>query len=266
MWAIDLISPDKKVDVVEDRGRRNDRRHGGSDARHATARSTCVDARDGTAAAPAVSNTIVALEPKTLKQKAVFTQPKADFATSPLVFDHKGKDVVAAAGRTAGSTCSTATSMQTPLDVTPKYSNAGATGGLATWQSDGTRWILAPAVGGAQPGSKAAANGPVTNGSIVAFKVVDAAGSLSLEPAWASRDLTSPAAPIIFNGVVFALSTGEHRPANANARRLPVPRRRFRPCCTRSTRPPARNCGRAARRSRRLLAAGSRRQLGRCTS
>ena len=69
----------------------------------------------------------------------------------------------------------------------------------------------------AQPGIKVAANGPVTNGSIVAFKLVDDGGKLSLEPAWASRDLTSPAAPLIFNGVVFALSTGEHRPANANA-------------------------------------------------
>jgi outer membrane protein assembly factor BamB len=101
--------------------------------------------------------------------------------------------------------------------MTPKYSNAGATGGLATWESEGTRWILAPSVGAAQPGMKIPANGPVANGSLVAFKVVDQAGKLSLEPAWASRDLTSPAAPLVFNGVLFALSTGEHRPANANA-------------------------------------------------
>ena len=92
---------------------------------------------------------------------------------------------------------------RTPLYVTPKYSNAGAPGGLATWESEGTRWILAPAVGSAQPGMKVAANGPVTNGSVVAFKLVDAGGKLSLEPAWASRDLTSPAAPLIFNGVAF---------------------------------------------------------------
>jgi outer membrane protein assembly factor BamB len=110
-----------------------------------------------------------------------------------------------------------ATSLKTPLYVTPKYSNAGATGGLATWESEGTRWILAPATGATPAGPKLAANGVVTNGSIVAFKLVDEGGKLSLEPAWASRDLTSPAAPIIFNGVVFALSTGEHRPSNANA-------------------------------------------------
>ena len=34
---------------------------------------------------------------------------------------------------------------------------------------------------------------------------------LSLEPVWTSTDLTTPATPIIVNGVVFALSTG--RPA-----------------------------------------------------
>ncbi len=109
-----------------------------------------------------------------------------------------------------------ATSLKTPLYVTPKYSNPGATGGLATWESDGTRWILAPAIGAPPAGTKLASNGVVTNGTIVAFKLVDDGGKLSLEPAWASRDLMSPAAPLIFNGVVFALSTGEHRPANAN--------------------------------------------------
>ena len=90
-------------------------------------------------------------------------------------------------------------------------------------------------------------------------------GKLSLEPAWASRDLTSPAAPLIFNGVVFALSTGEHRPANASAVRAPRARRaRCRRCFTRSIPRPAKSCGRAARRSPRSRAAafGCRRRPG----
>jgi outer membrane protein assembly factor BamB len=33
-------------------------------------------------------------------------------------------------------------------------------------------------------------------------------GTFSLEPDWTSSDLTSPATPIIVNGVVFALSRG----------------------------------------------------------
>ena len=168
-------------------------------------------------ASPSYSNSVVSLEPKTLKLKESFTQPGADFNSSPLVFRYKDKDLMAVSGNDGRLYLLDGSSLKTPLYVTPKYSNAGAPGGLATWESDGTRWILAPAVGSAQPGMKVAANGPVTNGSVVAFKLVDAGGQLTLEPAWASRDLTSPATPLIFNGVAFVLSTGEHRPANASA-------------------------------------------------
>ena len=148
-----------------------------------------------TAGAVSYSSSIVALEPRTLNLKGSFAQPGADFNTSPVVFRHKDKDLMAVSGNDGRLYLLDGTSLKTPLHVTPKYSNAGATGGLATWESDGTRWILAPAVGAVQAGTKFAANGAVTNGSIVAFKLVDEGGKLSLEPAWASRDLTSPAAP-----------------------------------------------------------------------
>ena len=171
---------------------------------------------DGAAGSGAYSNSIVALEQKTLKLKDAFTQAGADFNTSPVIFRHKDKDLMAVSGNDGRLYLLDASSLKTPLFVTPKYSNAGATAGLATWENEGTRWILAPAVGGSQ-GLKLAGNGPVTNGSVVAFKLVDEAGKLSLEPAWSSRDLVSPAAPLIFNGVVFALSTGESRPSNVNA-------------------------------------------------
>jgi hypothetical protein len=169
------------------------------------------------AASASYSNSVVSLEPKTLKLKESFTQPGADFNSSPLVFRYKDKDLMAVSGNDGRLYLLDGSSLKTPLYVTPKYSNVGAPGGLATWESDGTRWILAPSVGSAHPGMKVAANGPVTNGSIVAFKLVDAGGKLSLEPAWASRDLTSPATPLIFNGVAFVLSTGEHRPVSASA-------------------------------------------------
>jgi hypothetical protein len=172
---------------------------------------------DGSSGPGAFSNAIVALEQKTLTLKESFTQPGADFNTSPVVFRHKDKDLMAVSGNDGRLYLLDASSLKTPLYVTPKYSNPGATGGLATWESEGTRWILAPAIGAPQAGTKLAANGVVTNGSIVAFKLVDDGGKLSLEPAWASRDVVSPAAPVIFNGVVFVLSTGEHRPANASA-------------------------------------------------
>ena len=43
---------------------------------------------------------------------------------------------------------------------------------------------------------------------MVAVRVAETKGVWSLEPAWTSTDLTTPATPIIVNGVVFALSTG----------------------------------------------------------
>ena len=52
-------------------------------------------------------------------------------------------------------------------------------------------------------------NGPAPHGAIVAFKVEEQAGALSLTPAWVSRDLSAPVPPVITAGVVFALSTSE---------------------------------------------------------
>ena len=65
-------------------------------------------------------------------------------------------------------------------------------------------------VAGALPadGTWPLAGGAITNGAVVAMKVVDDGGKLSLQPAWVSRDLTSPITPIIVNGVVFAVSRG----------------------------------------------------------
>jgi outer membrane protein assembly factor BamB len=56
----------------------------------------------------------------------------------------------------------------------------------------------------------ALSNGPAPHGSIQAFRVVAAKnGTPEIVRAWASRDLNVPEPPIIANGVVFALSSGE---------------------------------------------------------
>src|SRR5206468_8171817 len=57
----------------------------------------------------------------------------------------------------------------------------------------------------------AGSNGQITSGTVAAFRVAGVDGSLRLEPAWTSRDLTSPATPIVLNDVVFALSSGAVR-------------------------------------------------------
>src|SRR4030095_8791556 len=71
------------------------------------------------------------------------------------------------------------------------------------------RGLLASAVGSqaADLGFKSAA----TNGAVVAWKIVEQNGAPTLQPAWASRDLTSPLPPTIINGVVFVTSGGLFR-------------------------------------------------------
>jgi outer membrane protein assembly factor BamB len=63
---------------------------------------------------------------------------------------------------------------------------------------------------------KFAANGLAPNGRVVAFKLADDGGKLSLAAGWQSRDLTSPLPPIVVNGMVIAVSSGEHRGAPAS--------------------------------------------------
>ena len=94
---------------------------------------------------------------------------------------------------------------------------------LATWarvaaatpapRAPEDRWILVPVSG--RPSDARATNGAIRSGAVVSLRVAEAKGVFSLEPQWTSNDLTTPATPIIVNGVVFALSTG--RPAVAGS-------------------------------------------------
>lgn len=63
---------------------------------------------------------------------------------------------------------------------------------LASWQdSAGARWILG-----------------ASSNAVVALKVLDRNGAPALQPGWTSRDIASPVAPMVVNGVVFTASTG----------------------------------------------------------
>jgi outer membrane protein assembly factor BamB len=53
-------------------------------------------------------------------------------------------------------------------------------------------------------------NGPNQAGGIGAFKVEEKDGKPILTPAWLSRELISPTPPVIVNGMVFVLSSGEY--------------------------------------------------------
>ena len=163
------------------------------------------------------SHALVALEPKTLRLKDWFTDPKADFSSTPMIFKSGDKEVVAAAtkdgriylldtGSLGGS------DHKTPRYVSTAFSNSKmdyAPAALASWQdADGTTWILEPFAG---------KTADVADGGVVALKVEDEDGSLSLVSGWVSPDMVSPLPPIVVNGVVFAASSGEYHPASGSA-------------------------------------------------
>ena len=177
------------------------------------------------------ANAIVALDPKTLELKDWFTQPTAEFVTGPTILTHNGKDIVAAATKDGRVILLDASALgganhATPLLASKPFVGAGATvsrDALAAWQQSAagssTSWILLP-ISGALAAGVTATNGPAGSGSVVALKMTDTGGALSLAPGWVSHNLSSPATPVIVNGVVFALSTG--MPSTAGGQGTPA--------------------------------------------
>ena len=176
------------------------------------------------------ANAIVALDPKTLQLKDWFTQPTAEFVTGPTVFRHGTKDVVSAATKDGRVILLDAASLggadhATPLVASPPlFASGGAISAeaLSTWararvgRNDRARRLrdaLDSRSDLGQAGGARTTNGAIRNGAVVALRVRDVNGTFSLEPEWTSNDLTSPATPIIVNGVVFALSSGRQAAA-----------------------------------------------------
>ena len=181
---------------------------------------------DGDQSATALSNSVVALDGKTLAQKDYFSPGKTPFVTSPVVFVMGSRTLVAAANRDGRLYVLDAASLggadhATPLAKSAVYSSGQrlVAGTVSTFEAGGTRWLLVATTGSIPADAGfSATNGAVTNGAILAFRVVDQGGTLSLQPAWASRDLRTPASPAVMNGVVFALATGENLAAPAGNR------------------------------------------------
>ena len=167
---------------------------------------------DRTVYVTTTAGAVAALDPGTLQTMQTYSAG-SEFTSSPIVFPYRGKNLIAAATRDGRIHLLDSASLGSKaLFGTPAYSTAGfEPGALATWQSvDGVRWLLAAASGPPSPGF-APANGAVTNGAIAAWKVSERNGAISLDPGWTSRDMLSPLTPIIINGVVFAVSSGEFR-------------------------------------------------------
>jgi hypothetical protein len=178
------------------------------------------------------ANAIVALDPKTLRLKDWFTQPAAEFVTGPTILRHGDKDIVAAATKDGRILLLDAQSLggadhATPLYASKTWLGPGATvsaDALATWRQPsvsggGTTWILLPVAGSLATGAPST-NGAIPEGAVIALKLADTGGVLSMEPGWVSHNLSAAATPITVNGVVFALATG--LPAAASGRGTPA--------------------------------------------
>ncbi len=147
-----------------------------------------------------------------------------DMQVTPAIFEYKGRELMV----TGSKECrmylldvkqAGGANHQTPLDRTPlmcneetDFQSAGIWGNMATWEdAKGTRWVLTPFWGPVHPNFKVPiTHGPVTHGAVVALKVVEKNGKLSLEPGWISRDMDQAEPPIIANGVVYAYGNGEN--------------------------------------------------------
>lgn len=163
-------------------------------------------------------NSLVALDPNTLAEKASFSAGSQEFSSSPVVFSHKGKTLIAATTSNGSIHIFDGESLSAPLTSSAALKDFAPTA-LASWQDlSGTRWILAPH-NGALPAGFTAAGGTVAKGALLAWKLVEENGKLTLQPGWASRNLVSPLTPTIINGVVFATSSGEFRSGATAAQR-----------------------------------------------
>ena len=95
----------------------------------------------------------------------------------------------------------------------------GVWGAMATYEdSQGERFLYVPIWG---PPSKNAPSfkysyGDVPNGSVLAFQVRADGDKPSLAPVWISRDMHVPDPPVVANGVVYAIQTGENTVQNPN--------------------------------------------------
>ena len=235
LYAIDLSTPDKKVTSFPTNG-----------SGFAGSASVAVSNDGNTvyglipdgkgSVAGKYSNTVVALGAKDLAVKDYFTPSGAAPAVkkgadvpgaTPTVFAWNGKDVVVAGGTDGRIYLLDSVSLggadhHTPLAQSDIFAASDGVNGIwnafATWEdaaNGNARWIYA-SISGASPLKFPTANGAAPTGSIVAFKVEDRGGKPALTAQWSSRDMISPAAPAVTNGLVFALSTGQGRAGAAS--------------------------------------------------
>jgi outer membrane protein assembly factor BamB len=147
-----------------------------------------------------------------------------DMQVTPAIFDFKGREYMIDASKECRIYLMDTESIggddhRTPAYRTPllcnefvDFAQAGIWGSMATWEDNGTRWILTPFWGPKHPKFHAPIeHGEVKKGAIAAFKMESTAnGGVTLAPAWVSRDIDQAEPPVIANGMIFVYGSGEN--------------------------------------------------------
>jgi outer membrane protein assembly factor BamB len=142
---------------------------------------------------------------------------------TPTIFKYKGRELIAASGKecrlylldpeSAGGENHQTPAFKTPLFCNEEvdFQDMGSWGALSSWEDPGgTRWVLAPFWGPLHSQAKFPLSyGPVKEGGVAAYKVVERAGKLEFAPAWVSRDMKRGEPVLIANGMVIGYGSGE---------------------------------------------------------
>jgi outer membrane protein assembly factor BamB len=176
--------------------------------------------------------TLLRLAPKTLQVLDYFTPANLeelntndlDYGSGgTLGFTFRNRDLVVSAGKDGTVYLLDAKSLGGADHRTPmfsikagndelSYASMGVWGAPATFvNARNERWVYYPMWGPPSTNAKfERANGDARDGSIMAFQVVLDGDKPVLVPKWISRNLSVPDSPVIANGIVYAISTGEN--------------------------------------------------------
>jgi mono/diheme cytochrome c family protein len=146
-------------------------------------------------------------------------------ASTPVIFRWHGHVLTAVGGKEGAiyvtdTAAMTGTDHHTAAYISPRYTNVkqtfesnGIWGEMSVWKDAAQQtWLYVPSWGVPTEAAKFPVSyEPVTNGSIMAFKVVAGANRKPiLQPAWISSDIAVPTPAAIAGGVLFVLGTGEN--------------------------------------------------------
>jgi outer membrane protein assembly factor BamB len=184
--------------------------------------------------------TVMALAPRELRIIDSFTPSNWKYlnakdldlgSASPTVFPFQGRTLAASIAKEGVLYLLDTNALGGADHSTPLYQSArlgndeemlggrGVWGAISTAQdTQGRRFVYVPMWG---PPSKTApafkySYGDPSNGSIMAFQILGEGEKVSLVPSWISRDMHVPDPPVVANGVVYAIQTGENTVQNPN--------------------------------------------------